>query len=65
MITTKVKAAIFNDSTLKVDEINVETVKAWSSCGGFVGSQADIDQAVNVARGVAGVKSVENDMRIK
>jgi osmotically-inducible protein OsmY len=65
MITTKVKAAIFNDSTLKVDEINVETVKAWSSCGGFVGSRADIDQAVNVARGVAGAKSVENDMRIK
>jgi osmotically-inducible protein OsmY len=28
-------------------------------------AQADIDQAVNVARGVAGVKSVKNDMRIK
>jgi Family of unknown function (DUF5670) len=27
MITTKMKAAIFNDSTLKVDEINVETLK--------------------------------------
>jgi len=32
---------------------------------GFVRSQADIDQAVRVARGVAGVKSVKNDMRIK
>jgi len=32
---------------------------------GFVRSQADIDQAVQVARGVAGVKSVKNDMRIK
>ena len=27
VITTKVKAAIFNDSTLKVNEINVETFK--------------------------------------
>jgi osmotically-inducible protein OsmY len=31
VITTKVKAAIFNDSDLKVNEINVETFKAWSS----------------------------------
>ena len=31
---------------------------------GFVRSQADIDQAVKVARGVAGVKSVKNDMRV-
>jgi osmotically-inducible protein OsmY len=31
---------------------------------GFVGSQADIDKAVQVARRVAGVKSVKSDMRI-
>ena len=56
MITTKVKAAIFNDSTLKVNEINVETFKGGVQLSGFVRSQADIDQAVKVARGVAGVK---------
>ena len=65
VITTKVKAAIFNDSTLKVNEINVETFKGAVQLSGFVRSQADIDQAVKVARGVAGVKSVKNDMRIK
>jgi osmotically-inducible protein OsmY len=32
---------------------------------GFVRSQADIDKAAQVARGVAGVKSVKNDMRVK
>ena len=32
---------------------------------GVVRSQADIDKAVQVARGVPGVKSVKNDMRIK
>jgi osmotically-inducible protein OsmY len=32
---------------------------------GFVRSQADIDKAVKVASGVAGVKSVKNDMRLK
>ncbi len=65
VITTKVKTAIFSDSTLKVNEINVETFKGVVQLSGFVRSQADIDKAVRVARGVAGVKSVKNDMRIK
>ena len=65
VITTKVKAAIFNDSTLKVNEINVETFKGVVQLSGFVRSQADIDKAVQVARGVAGVTSVKNDMRLK
>jgi osmotically-inducible protein OsmY len=65
VITAKVKAAIFNDSTLKVNEINVETFKGEVQLSGFVRSQADIDKAVRVARGVAGVKSVKNDMRLK
>ena len=65
VITTKVKAAVFNDPTLKVNEINVETFKGVVQLSGFVTSQADVDKAVEVARGVAGVKSVKNDMRIK
>jgi osmotically-inducible protein OsmY len=44
---------------------NVETFKGVVQLSRFVRSQADIDQAVKVARGVAGVKSVKNDMRIK
>jgi hyperosmotically inducible protein len=65
VITTKVKTAIFNDSTLKVNEINVETFKGVVQLSGFVKSQTDIDKAVRVAGGVAGVKSVKNDMRLK
>jgi osmotically-inducible protein OsmY len=65
VITTTVKAAILHDSTLKVNEINVETFKGVVQLSGFVRSQTDIDKAVQVARGVAGVKSVKNDMRIK
>jgi hyperosmotically inducible protein len=65
VITTKVKSAILNDSSLKVNEINVETFKGVVQLSGFVRSQTDIDKAVQVARGVAGVKSVKNDMRIK
>ena len=65
VITTKVKAAIFNEPSLKVAEINVETFKGVVQLSGFVRSQADINKAVAVARGVAGVTSVRNDMRLK
>lgn len=65
VITTKTKAAIFNDPTLKSAEINVETFKGVVQLSGFVNSQADINRAVAVTRGIAGVTSVKNDMRLK
>ena len=65
VITTKVKAAIFNEPTLKSTEINVETFKGAVQLSGFVNSQSDINKAVEVARGVKGVQSVKNDMRTK
>jgi osmotically-inducible protein OsmY len=65
VITTKVKAAIFNEPSLKVSEINVETFKGVVQLSGFVSSQGDINKAVAVAHGVQGVKSVKNDMRVK
>jgi hyperosmotically inducible protein len=65
VITTKVKAAILNDPALKVAEINVETFKGVVQLSGFVSSQTAANQATAVARGVAGVKSVKSDMRIK
>ena len=65
VITTKVKAAVLNEPTLKSAEINVETFKGVVQLSGFVNSQADISKAVEVARGVPGVKSVKNDMRLK
>lgn len=64
-ITTKVKAAIFNEPTLKSREINVETFKGAVQLSGFVSSQADINKAVEVTRAVNGVSAVKNDMRIK
>lgn len=65
VITTKVKAAIFNEPTLKSAEINVETFKAVVQLSGFVSSQTAIYKATELARGVRGVQSVKNDMRVK
>jgi osmotically-inducible protein OsmY len=65
VITTKVKAAVFNEPTLKATEINVETYKGIVQLSGFVSSQSDINRAEEVARDVKGVKSIINDMRVK
>lgn len=65
VITSKVKAAIFNDPDLKSLEINVETFKGVVQLSGFVTSDTAINRAIELTRNVKGVKSVKNDMRIK
>ena len=65
VITTKVKASIFNEPTLKSTEINVETFKGDVQLSGFVAQPQDAQKAVEVARGVKGVVSVKNDIRVK
>lgn len=65
VLTAKVKAEIFNEPSLKSAEINVETFKGVVQLSGFVNSREDINKAVRVARGVKGVVSVKNDMRLK
>jgi len=65
VITGKVKAAIFNEPSLKSAEINVETFKGVVQLSGFVSSTSNEVTAMQVARNVGGVKSVKNDMRLK
>jgi len=64
-ITTKVKTAIFNEESLKVLQINVETHKSVVQLSGFASSRDDISTASKVAQSVPGVKSVKNDMLLK
>ena len=64
-ITAKVKAAIFEQPTLKSAEINVETFKGVVQLSGFVSSQENVNTAMATARTVTGVSSVKNDMRLK
>lgn len=65
VITTKVKALVLKEPTLNSAEINVETFKGRVQLSGFVATRADMDKAVSLARGVKGVSSVANDMRMK
>ncbi len=65
VITTKVKAKIFDDPMLKVLQINVETFKGKVQLSGFVNSAAASARAVEVTKSVKGVQSVENSLILK
>jgi osmotically-inducible protein OsmY len=64
-ITTKVKAALIDDSVVRAREVNVETFKGVVQLSGFVSSKEAMDKAVVIARNIDGVTSVKNDMQIK
>ena len=66
VITTKVKAAILNEPSLKSAEINVETFKGVVQLSGFVSSAANETTAVDVvATTVTMTVTAKNDMRLK
>jgi len=64
-ITTKVKAAMLDQPSLKAFDIHVATFNGTVYLSGVVSSRYSMDEAVNVARGVAGVKAVKNDMQVE
>jgi osmotically-inducible protein OsmY len=65
LITTKVKAALAADPNVKATEVNVETFKGMVQLSGFVSERDSIQKAIDVARGVNGVRGVKNDMVVK
>jgi osmotically-inducible protein OsmY len=65
VITGKVKAAFAADPTVKATQVKVETFKGTVQLSGFVDSREAADKAVEIARGVKGVKSVKNDTVIR
>jgi len=65
VITTKVKAAIFQEPNLKSLEISVTTYKGVVQLSGFVGSSEIALKASAVARNVEGVQGVRNSLVVK
>jgi hyperosmotically inducible protein len=65
VITSKVKAALMDDSDVKSGQINVETKGGIVSLGGFVSGEKMQKRAVELAKGVKGVKSVVDAMYVK
>ena len=64
-ITSKVKAALLGDSGLKSFDIGVETYKDVVQLSGFVNSDQVKARAGEVAAGVSGVRSVQNNLIVK
>jgi len=65
VLTTKVHTSILGDSRLKLLQINVETFKGVVQLSGFVDSAGAATRAVELARTVKGVKTVNNSLIVK
>jgi hyperosmotically inducible protein len=61
-LTTKVKAALLADDMVKGTQINVDSNNGVVKLTGTVDSPAHVSRAVEVAKGVQGVTSVDNNL---
>lgn len=65
VITTKIKAELAAEKMSSLVKINVDTDKAGAvTLSGTAASQAAVDRAVTIAKGVKGVTSVKNEIKI-
>ena len=64
-ITTKVKSAMIADKEVSAYPISVETIKGVVHLTGTADTRQEANKAATIARGVAGVKSVDNDIHVK
>ncbi|HYD58008.1 MAG TPA: BON domain-containing protein [Burkholderiales bacterium] len=65
-VTAKVKTAIATDVGVKAAaNVNVETHKGTVQLSGFADSAEQASRAVSAAQKVSGVKTVQNDIRVK
>lgn len=64
-ITARVKTALFEAHQVSAGNINVETIDGHVVLSGVVATSEEADLAVQLAQGVEGVKSVENDIEVQ
>lgn len=64
VITTRVKASIFDDTSLNTLSINVRTSSAVVRLSGFVDSAQSVTRAGEIAGSVEGVMAVKNELAL-
>jgi osmotically-inducible protein OsmY len=64
-LTTSVKTALAQDKASSLTRIDVDSVKGVVSLNGVVPTAADKTRAVEVARGVNGVKKVNDNLQVQ
>ena len=65
IVTAKVKSALLADPAVKSFDIAIVTRKGEVQLSGFVDNQAQASRAIEIARGVEGVQSINNEMSVK
>ena len=65
IVTAKVKSALLADPAVKSFDIAIATRKGEVQLSGYVDNQAQINRAIDIARAVEGVQSINNEMSIK
>ena len=65
VITTKVKALYVKDKEVSALNIEVKTVNGEVHLTGTAKSRQEADKAASIARGVTGVTSVKNDIKVQ
>jgi len=64
-ITAKVKSQLLADPQVSGLQVNVDTFKGQVQLSGYVNSPEERAKAEEIARQVAGVKNVNNDLIVK
>lgn len=64
-ITTKVKAALFQDPVVSGFDVGIDTFKGQVQLNGFVDTPAQKARAEQIARSVPGVVGVGNKLSVK
>lgn len=65
VITTKVRTALTSNADVKSLDIKVKTRKGEVMLSGFADNQAQIDLIITVAKGIEGVKALDNQLSLK
>ncbi len=63
-ITTRVKTALLNDPQVSALKIDVNTTQGVVTLSGAARSKADEQKAIQVAKGVQGVKDVRSNLQV-
>ena len=64
-IETRVKAALLKAPDVSGSSIQVEVLRGEVQLSGFVKSKAEVQRAIDVTRGVSGVRNVINKISIR
>jgi len=64
-ISSRVKSALSNDAEYKYEGVEVKTFKGTVQLSGFVDTSVQKSRAGDLAKGVQGVKDLQNNITVK